>query len=109
VPGFAGFLAQVGMPSFMALPVIAAELVGGVALVLGVYSRVVGVLLLPVLLGALMVHSGNGWLFTAANGGWEYPAFLVVATLTVILCGDGAFALRPTRISFGQRLAVQTA
>ncbi|WP_406857435.1 DoxX family protein [Alsobacter sp. KACC 23698] len=109
VPGFAGFLAQVGLPSFMALPVIAAEIVGGLALVLGVYSRLVGVLLLPVLLGALMVHSGNGWLFTAANGGWEYPAFLVLATVTLILGGDGAFALRPTPTSFAPRLAAQTA
>jgi putative oxidoreductase len=31
--------------------------------------------------------------FSAANGGWEYPAFLMVASLAQILLGDGAYAL----------------
>jgi len=47
-----------------------------------------------VLLGALWVHIGNGWVFSAPNGGWEYPAFLVVIAAAVALLGDGAFALR---------------
>jgi hypothetical protein len=38
-------------------------------------------LLLPVLLGALMVHAPNGWVFNAPNGGWEYPAFLALTAL----------------------------
>jgi putative oxidoreductase len=54
--------------------------------------------LLPVLLGALTVHWPNGWLFTAANGGWEYPAFLTAAALAHILAGEGAFAVRPARL-----------
>ena len=49
-PGFAGFLAQVGMPEFMAVPVILIEALGGVAIVLGVYSRWVAALTIPVLL-----------------------------------------------------------
>ncbi|GGH17050.1 LysR family transcriptional regulator [Alsobacter metallidurans] len=109
VPGFAGFLAQVGMPSFMALPVILLEAFGGLALILGVYARAVALVLTPVLLGALSVHVGNGWLFTAPNGGWEYPAFLVIAGLTVVLGGDGALALRPTALPARERLATQTA
>lgn len=109
VPGFAGFLAQVGMPSFMALPVILLETFGGVALILGVYSRAVALVLTPVLLGALSVHAGNGWLFTAANGGWEYPAFLVIAGLTIAFGGDGALALRPTTLPRSARLAAQPA
>lgn len=48
---------------------------------------------LPVLLGALSVHAGNGWVFTSPNGGWEYPAFMVVAAISVALLGNGAFAL----------------
>lgn len=98
VPGFAAFLGKVGFPEFMAWPVILLEAFGGLAILLGVYSRFVAAALVPVLAGALMVHAGNGWLFTAANGGWEYPAFLVVAALTLVLSGDGAFALRPSRL-----------
>lgn len=98
MPGFAGFLGQLGLPTALAWPIVLAELFGGVALVLGVYSRWVAAALLPILVGALNVHVGNGWLFSAQNGGWEYPAFLVVNALVVVLAGDGAFALR--RASF---------
>jgi putative oxidoreductase len=96
--GFAGFLGKVGFPAELAWPIILAELLGGVAIILGVYGRLVAVALLPVLVGALMVHAPNGWLFTAANGGWEYPAFLIVAAVAYGLAGDGALALRPTRL-----------
>jgi putative oxidoreductase len=94
VPGTVMFFASVGLPGWTAYAVIAAELGGGIALVLGVYTRAVAMALLPVLLGAVYVHSGNGWLFTAANGGWEYPLFLTVATVVQALLGDGAYALR---------------
>jgi putative oxidoreductase len=49
--------------------------------------------LVPVLLGALWVHSGNGWLFSAKGGGWEFPLFLTMAAIVQGLLGDGAFAL----------------
>jgi putative oxidoreductase len=48
---------------------------------------------LPVLAGATWVHFKNGWLFTNTGGGWEYPAFLAVATVVQGLVGDGALAL----------------
>lgn len=98
LPGFAGFLASAGFPAALAWPVVLAELVGGLALVVGFYGRFVAAALIPVLLGALAVHAPNGWFFTAAKGGWEYPAFLVVAAIAVALLGDGALALRPSRL-----------
>jgi putative oxidoreductase len=109
VPGFAGFLQQVGMPGFMAWPVILIEALGGLAIVLGVYSRWVAALTIPVLLGALSVHIGNGWLFTNANGGWEYPAFLVLTAATLVLSGDGAFALKASKLPLIDRLVPQAA
>ena len=48
---------------------------------------------MPVLAGALWVHAGNGWVFSAANGGWEYPLFLIVVSFVVALLGDGRYAL----------------
>jgi putative oxidoreductase len=44
-------------------------------------------------LGATWAHFGNGWFFSAPNGGWEYPAFLTIATAVQALLGDGKFAL----------------
>ncbi|MGI9420186.1 MAG: DoxX family protein [Geminicoccaceae bacterium] len=95
VAGFEGFLSQVGLPAFLAWPIILAEFAGGGALILGVYTRLVAIALLPVLLGALVIHAPNGWLFTAPNGGWEYPAFLALAGVVQALIGDGAHALKP--------------
>ena len=95
VAGFEGFLAQSGLPTALAWPIILGELLGGVAILTGVYSRLVSIALLPVLLGALALHAPNGWVFNAPNGGWEYPAFLAVAALAHALIGDGAYALKP--------------
>ena len=99
VPGFAGFLTQTGFPAALAWPIILAELIGGIAILLGIYGRAVSVALLPVLLGAVLVHAPNGWLFNAPNGGWEYPAFLAVAAIAHVLIGDGAWALKPVTLS----------
>jgi putative oxidoreductase len=62
-------------------------------LIAGVHSRWVALALVPVLLGAAAVHWGNGWLFTAPNGGWEYPVFLAAAAVVQALLGDGKYAL----------------
>jgi putative oxidoreductase len=51
-----------------------------------------------VLTGAATVHPGNGWVFSAPNGGWEYPIFLIVIAAVVALLGDSAYVLRPTVI-----------
>jgi putative oxidoreductase len=57
----------------------------------------------------MVIHSGNGWLFTAPNGGWEYPAFLALAALAQALIGDGAFALRPLSAGGAPTYAGRTA
>jgi putative oxidoreductase len=94
LPGTAQFFVSVGFPGWMAYPVFAAELLGGLCLLLGVFARQVSLLLLPVLLAAAWVHLPNGWLHTSQGGGWEYPLFLAVSSLALWLIGDGAFSLR---------------
>ncbi len=100
LPGTAQFFQSLGLPAVLAYLTFAAELVGGTLLLLGLGTRWVAALIIPVLLGATWAHAGNGWLFTAPNGGWEYPAFLTVAALVQALLGDGAFALSR---AFGHR------
>ena len=93
LPGTVQFFESIGLPGMLAYVTIGAELVGGVMLILGIGTPWVAALLIPVLLGATWAHASNGWLFTAPNGGWEYPAFLTVAALAQALLGDGAFSL----------------
>ena len=94
LPGTAQFFASVGYPGFLAYPVFAVELLGGLASLFGVYARQVSVALVPVMAVAASVHFGNGWVHTSPNGGWEYPVFLTVASVALWLLGDGAFAAR---------------
>jgi putative oxidoreductase len=94
LPGTAQFFASVGFPAWLAYPVFAAELAGGCALVLGIYPRQAALVLVPVMAAAAWVHVPNGWVHTSPGGGWEYPVFLVVASVALWLIGDGAWALR---------------
>lgn len=94
IPGTVGFFEKVGVPGIVAYPVIAIEIVGGLMLITGVFSRWVALAAVPVLLGATSVHLGNGWMFANPNGGWEFPAFWAVALVVQALLGDGAFSLR---------------
>ncbi len=99
LPGTVGFFESVGFPGFAAYIVTFAEIIGGVLLLAGIAVRAVSIALLPVLLGAVYVHFGAGWLFSNANGGWEYPAFLTIASIAQALLGPGRFALRLPRKS----------
>ena len=95
--GTAGFFASLGLPPALAYATMAAEVVGGVALILGVWSRLAALALIPVLLGAILtVHGPAGFFFTNANGGWAFPAFWIVGLLSSALLGECAFAVAPT-------------
>lgn len=94
LPGTARFFESVGLAPGWVVPVVAAELLGGLAIVLGFYGRQVSLLLVPVLAVATWVHVPNGWVFTNSGGGWEYPAFLLAASLAHWLSGDGQWAAR---------------
>ncbi len=92
--GTAQFFAGVGLPGALAYLTIAAEVLGGTALILGVQTRLAALALTPILIGAIAtVHGAAGFFFDNAHGGWEYPAFWTVALVVQALLGDGAYAL----------------
>ena len=88
------FFDSLGLPEYVAYLVMAIEVVGGIALILGVLARWVALVLAVELIGMIvLVHGGKGWLFTNAAGGWEYPGLLAVAAIALALLGNGAYAL----------------
>jgi len=98
IPGFVGYFGSLGLPAILAYGVIALELLGGVALILGIYASWVAVPLAIEMLGTIfLVHGANGWQFTNKGGGWEYPAFWAISLVALYLLGDGAMAVRPSR------------
>jgi putative oxidoreductase len=92
--GTVGFFESIGFPGFLAYPVIAFEVIGGLMLVLGVYARWIAAVAVVQLFVAATVHFGNGWSFANPNGGWEYPIYLSITALVVALLGDGAFSAK---------------
>jgi putative oxidoreductase len=96
--GTAQYFESVHLPGALAYVVFAMEAVGGVLLVLGIQTRSIALALIPVLMGALWVHSGNGWEFSNAGGGWEYPLFLIVLTTVVALQAPARESARVTPV-----------
>jgi putative oxidoreductase len=105
--GTAAFFGSLGLPPALAYLTICGEVFGGFALILGVWTRAVAILVTPILLGAIFtVHGPAGFFFNNANGGWEYPAFWIVALVVQALLGDGAYAVNNLRTrSTGGELA----
>ena len=94
IAGTVGYFESLGLPGILAYLTIAAELAGGVALILGIATRPVALALIPVLLGATWVHAGNGWLFSSEGGGWEFPLLWAILQVAIALLGAGAYAMR---------------
>ncbi len=93
VPGTVQYFESIGLPGFFAYLVIGGELLGGVALVAGFLTRWAAAGLAVIGFGSVIGHAANGWLFSNAGGGWEYPLLLGVVTLALALVGPGALAI----------------
>ena len=88
--GFEGMGAPA--PAVSAFVATWVEILGGLALVLGVLVPVFGVLLFLLMLGAFfIVHVGNG--LYVADGGFELVAALGAGALLLAVVGAGAFSI----------------
>jgi putative oxidoreductase len=96
--GTMGYFGSIGYPPVFGAIVAFAEIAAGIALIAGVWVRLVSLLALPIMIGAVMQHAGAGWLFNAPGGGWEFPAFWTVALLVQAGLGAGAHALDLNRL-----------
>jgi len=96
VPGTVGYFQSLGLPAVVAYGVMALELLGGIALIVGLYAPYVALPLAVEMLATIVtVHGANGWQFWNKGGGWEYPAFWAVALIVLFLLGDGVYAIKP--------------
>jgi putative oxidoreductase len=90
-------LAKNGITPLLAWPTFSLEIIGGIAILLGWYTRQWAALLLVFLAVVVWVKWPVGWLYSNPGGGWEYPMLWLVAQAALVLAGSGAFALRTTR------------
>lgn len=94
IAGTAGFLASLGIPaaSLFAVLLIIGEVVGGIALILGIGTRfwaAVGVIISLVAL--FTVHISKGFLI--GNGGYEFILLIGAVMLSLVVMGAGKYSV----------------
>ncbi len=87
--GTIGFFASLGMPAIFAYLVAWVEFLGGIAMILGVYTRVVGYLFAVIMVSAIVLVKGAKGL----SGGYELDLLLLVSSLTVAWYGAGPYSV----------------
>ncbi|HEY5820339.1 MAG TPA: DoxX family protein [Propionibacteriaceae bacterium] len=98
--GFTGMGAP--LPEVTGVLVVLLELGGGVAIILGLLTRVIALLFAATMAGALvLVHLPNG--FYASDGGYELVALLGLVGIALALAGAGRFSV--DRAFVGRRRA----
>jgi len=99
IEGTMGFLTQtMGLPWLVAGLVIAIELVGSLALILGALTRPAALGVAAVMVGAVVtVHSKVGffmdWNGQSAGEGFEYHILAVAMAVALLILGGGAFSV----------------
>jgi putative oxidoreductase len=80
------------LPGLMAYLAAIAEFFGGLALIVGVLTRVAAAGIAGVMVVAILfAHLGNGLL--AQNGGWEYPLTILLVSSFFVVNGAGSLSL----------------
>jgi putative oxidoreductase len=93
--GFVHLVGTLGMPASLAWLAIAVEFFGGIAIVLGVLSRLAALgFAVQMAVAIVKLHWANGFFLGGAHGeGYEYPLLLGVVAFVLLLTGPGRFAL----------------
>lgn len=100
-----GWFASIGLPGALAYVVAIIELVGGIALIIGLGSRIVSALLALLMAGAtLKVKLAGGFLGTGQGAGYELDLALLAMAVFIAINGSKMFAL--DQIVFKQKETV---
>ncbi|WP_018394442.1 MULTISPECIES: DoxX family protein [Bacillaceae] len=85
-----GFFDSVGIPGFMAYIVGGIELIGGIAMMIGLGTQIIAVLFAIILLGAIFtVKLSAGFL----NGGYELDLMLLAVSIHLVLTGKTPYSV----------------
>lgn len=91
-----GMLAQLGLPSFIAYGALIAELVASILIVIGLWTRLAGVVLAGnMVVAILMAHIGQIFSVDPMTGGWaiELPMLYLLGAAALCLTGGGKYAV----------------
>ncbi|RKS87653.1 putative oxidoreductase [Orbus hercynius] len=91
--GTAAYFESLGFPAVMAYLTILFEIGGGLLLLLGIFTQLIAMLTVIQMIVISYIHADNGWSFSNTGGGWEYPAFMALTALALVLLGNGRFSI----------------
>ena len=88
------FTGMLHIPAFFAACAILAEFVGGILLIVGLFSRLAALGIAIVMMVAILkVHLHNGLLGTPQAPGFEHPLVCLALAALIIMKGGGALSL----------------
>jgi len=86
------FSENFGIPGWLAIPIAILEFFGGILLVAGFAARILSIMFIFEMLGAMLfVNFARGW--DVFQGGYEYNLALIILLLTVVLLGAGPLSV----------------
>jgi len=90
-------LSSAGLPEFIAYGVFVGEIVAPIMIIVGIYTRIGGLLIVINMLFAIMLAHSSQLLMLGKHGGWalELQGFYLLGGLAIMLLGSGKWALRP--------------
>ncbi|USK72769.1 DoxX family protein [Peribacillus frigoritolerans] len=84
-----GWFQSIGIPGFMAYVVGIIELVGGIALIIGLGTRIISALLVFIMAGAIIyVKFPAGFMGNGEGSGYELDLVLMIIALHLVLNGS---------------------
>lgn len=90
----AGWFDSIGIPGFMAYIVALIETVGGIAMILGLGTRVVSILFAIVLLGAILtVKLAAGFIGNGQMAGYELDLLLIAISIFLAINGSKMYSI----------------
>jgi putative oxidoreductase len=94
IENIVGWFASIGLPGALAYVVAVIELVGGLALIIGLGSRVVSALLALVMAGAIFTSKlAVGFLGNGTGAGWELDLAFLAMAVVIALNGSKLLAV----------------
>ncbi len=91
IEGFQGYFAYAGIPPELALPLALLEVIGGIALILGIATRIASILFMVEMAGAIiMVNASSGFI---PGGGYELDLLLMSIATSLLLSGPGRISV----------------
>jgi putative oxidoreductase len=85
----AGFFESVGIPGCLAYVVAVIELVGGLALIVGIGTRIASALIGCIMLGAIITVKGS----LGLSGGYEFDLALLAMSVYLVISGSRLYAV----------------